>query len=186
MVISNSHKFGVAWGVIERSRVPTFFYGWVILIINEKVYPSHMRFNHTIDVVFRNMQSTFTQINSHFLKEDYKQDELGDRAMTLQDIESGDINGLYHIGLGDLESCYENDIVDTISFSMDIGFHGSEERLFFSDDGYKTLSEVRFPRGTVEKVIMALPNKPEDFVLVKRNRTLSFETVQIQRAINRH
>ena len=35
MVISNSHKFGVAWGVSERSRVPTFFYGWVILIINE-------------------------------------------------------------------------------------------------------------------------------------------------------
>ena len=159
MVVDKNFRFGITWEVINRSETHDFFYGPIFILINDRVCPLYTRYDHTIDVVFRNMQQSF-------IKQQWSDGsdgtELGSRPISRRQIDYDTVQNILSIGMADLEIA--RDEQHLMNLIMRIGYNGNEERLFYTLDMFKTFTEVCFPRGTVEKVIMALPNKPEDFI----------------------
>ena len=59
-----------------------------------------------------------------------------------------------------LTSIYNN-TCDIDCLKLEMGYSGDEERLFYSFDYGERYREIRFPKGTVETVIEALPTYEE-------------------------
>ena len=59
-----------------------------------------------------------------------------------------------------LTSIYNN-TCDIDCLKLEMGYSGDEERLFYSFDYGESYREIRFPKGTVEAVIEALPTYEE-------------------------
>jgi hypothetical protein len=158
MVIDKNFQFGITWEVIHKAGTQDFFYGPIFVLIDGRVCPLYTRYDHTIDVVFRSMQQSF--ITQHWSDGSNGKD-LGNKHVSCRQIDYDTVQNILNIGMADLEIARDRDVL--MNLIMRIGYNGDEERLFYTLDLFKTFTEVRFPRGTVEKVIMSLPNRPEEF-----------------------
>lgn len=153
MVIDEDYKFGITWEVIEISSDQSFVYGHMHFIIDDEIMPKKCSFNHTLNVVFGGLKRSFTQ---PYYSDNSTATELGSIAVDNHELSYGRVPNILDLNTSDIGMSYvgwEN----YGSIALKLGFDRNFERLFYSEDNGKNFREIRLKRGTVEKVIFALP-----------------------------
>ena len=162
--IDETYQFGIIWELID---FPDCHYvmGSVFLLIgkNLEIAPRYAETNHTLQVIFGNLQSSFID---KYYPAGTDGGELGDIEVDYEKLSYGEVKNIFSINGTELETqCGEF----TGGLSMEIGYSGNEERLFYSIDNGNSYKEIRLPKGTVENVIMSLPSNSELNLLKNKN-----------------
>ncbi|WP_051940887.1 Imm42 family immunity protein [Stenoxybacter acetivorans] len=104
----------------------------------------------------------------------YITEDLGDTSLYKLDIYNildnaaeGNPNNIIELSRGSM-------LAEDHGFICLLGFDGDEERLIFSNTGYKNFQEIRYPKGTVEAVIRSLPRSKELRVKVEGNQMITY------------
>jgi hypothetical protein len=155
LIIDEEQKFGILWEKVWTSEDNDFIYGVVQIIIDDEVFPKKMSFNDTINVVFHNMKKSFSQ---PYYFPGNTGEELGSKPATSSQLSYGEVTNIFQIELADIGMCHDG-WNNYGSLVLNLGYDGEFERLFYSEDNGETFRELRLKRGTVEKVVMSLPDK---------------------------
>lgn len=87
--------------------------------------------------------------------------EIGDYPLENMNFSEGEPEGLIYLNSASL---YD------YGCNFWLGFDGDDERFIYTLDYENTFQEVRYSRGTVEKLIRSLP--PAEFLVMKKNNNL--------------
>jgi|GEM_PF-554047 hypothetical protein len=158
-IIENRNStFGIMWEI--DSNIDSVSFGKIQLIIDNEIYPNHCPENYyAILVIFENFKGSF-------ITKDYPAGsngrDFGEGLFNTSEYNELKLKNVFTIETSDmgLTSIYNNTCnIDCLKLEM--GYSGDEERLFYSFDYGESYREIRFPRGTVEAVIEALPSYEE-------------------------
>ncbi|MBX9349581.1 immunity 42 family protein [Chromobacterium vaccinii] len=123
------------------SRYGGFIYGEVNFIIDGvMIFPERVS-DYTLNIVVHSLKRSFSRGECVV--------DVGSMSVEGIDFFSGDEGRLIRIDGSELE----ND-----GLVLFVGFDGEEERLFFSVDFGESIREKRLRKGTVESVILNLPD----------------------------
>ena len=146
---SNKKGFGVYWS--ESFLIDDYLYGNIKIRIGDRLYPENNDSydNYTLGVVFFNLKDSL--LNKYYYggctNGDFCESEFN--AMKWH---KGAVSNVFLIDTTELGG-YEN--INTLYLCM--AYSGDTERLFYSVDNGDSFSEIRYPKGTVERVIYQLP-----------------------------
>ena len=158
-IIKNRNStFDIMWEI--DSNIDSVSFGKIQLIIDNEIYPNHCPENYyAILVIFENFKGSF-------ITKDYPAGsngrDFGEGLFNTSEYNELKLKNVFTIETSDmgLTSIYNNTCnIDCLKLEM--GYSGDEERLFYSFDYGESYREIRFPRGTVETVIEALPSYEE-------------------------
>ena len=158
-IIKNRNStFGIMWEI--DSNIDSVSFGKIQLIIDNEIYPNHCPENYyAILVIFENFKGSF-------ITKDYSAGsngiDFGEGLFNTSEYNELKLKNVFTIETSDmgLTSIYNNTCnIDCLKLEM--GYSGDEERLFYSFDYGESYREIRFPKGTVEAVIEALPTYEE-------------------------
>ena len=158
-IIENRNStFGIMWEI--DSNIDSVSFGKIQLIIDNEIYPNHCPENYyAILVIFENFKGSFV-IKDYFAGSDGR--DFGESLFNTSEYNELKLKNVFTIETSDmgLTSIYNNTCnIDCLKLEM--GYSGDEERLFYSFDYGESYREIRFPKGTVEAVIEALPTYEE-------------------------
>ena len=154
--IDKSNQFGIMWDIYDKPN-SQFVYGPVALIIGkeQEIAPRYIDTTTTLQVVFSNMKGSF--INPYYSSGSTGID-LGEIEIDYDKLDHGEVPNILEIELtelGNMRGKYLGGVI------LNLGFSGNTERLFYSTNNGKQYNELRLPKGTVENVIMSLPDLDE-------------------------
>lgn len=148
-IVSNeTHTFGVAWN--EEYQIGNHKYGKVKIIIGHNVFPKEDEGNYTLQTVFSNLKESFLE---KYYPSGKSNGEFGEREFILDKWNKLVLKDIFSIDVSELGGY---SYINTLNLCM--AYSGDEERLFYSFDNGETFNEIRYPKGTVENIIMKLPD----------------------------
>jgi hypothetical protein len=158
-IIENRNStFGIMWEI--DSNIDSVSFGKIQLIIDNEIYPNHCPENYyAILVIFENFKGSF-------ITKDYPAGsngrDFGEGLFNTSEYNELKLKNVFTIETSDMgiTSIYNN-TCDIDCLKLEMGYSGDEERLFYSFDYGESYREIRFPKGTVEAVIEALPTYEE-------------------------
>jgi len=162
LIYNEKHEFGIMWNVCIVADA-SWIYGNINFIIGGEIFPKKFAINFTLGTVFYNLKNDIRNCIKNS-----KNKELGNRKIDYCKLNNGEEENIFDISpveLGDKvgEQCAAN------CLRLYLGYSGNDERLFYSDDFGETYKEVRMPRGTVENIIMQLPDTYSELLDNKNN-----------------
>ena len=155
LVIDDNLEFGILWEVISTSEDESFYYGICKILIDGEFFPKKERFDNTINAIFHNMKKAF---KNPYYPCGFINGEIGLKLITDRQLSYGEIPDIINIELADIGNCFAG-YEEYGSLVLNLGYANDMERLFYSEDNGKTFREIKLKKGTVEKVIMSLPEE---------------------------
>lgn len=158
IITNRNSTFGIMWEI--NSNMEGVAFGKVQLIIDNEIYPRSCPKNYyAILVIFENFKGSFV-IKDYFAGSDGR--DFGESLFNTSEYNELKLKNVFTIETSDmgLTSIYNN-TCDIDCLKLEMGYSGDEERLFYSFDYGESYREIRFPKGTVEAVIKALPTYEE-------------------------
>ncbi len=155
--MNKDKTFGFMWNVAWSNG--GFVYGTVQIIIGDHIYPKALPSDdhYTLSTVFGNFKESFK--TAYYSCENTFED-FGETKFDIKKHDNLQLDNVFIIATTDMGSGLSRNIeLDSLLLSM--GYSGDTERLFYSFDYGESYREIRYPRGTLESVIDALP-KNED------------------------
>jgi len=148
MVIYNKeYQLGIIWDISFING--TWIYGNINFIIEGEVLPQFFYNNYTLNIVFSCLKNSFPE-------KDYSSnqslDELGNREVDHIKLDYGKEVNIFSIETTELGDDY---------LLLWMGYSGENERLFYSKDFGKNYKEIIMKKGTLESIIIQLPNYDE-------------------------
>jgi len=157
--ITNANgTFGFIWTV--DSAIGNFIYGRIQIIIGHEIYPKYCpKSYYTMSVVFDYLKWSFEE-------KDYRGGsdgvDFGERKFSVKKYVYWKLKNIFSIETSEMGQTHiKNKTCDIDCLQLEMGYSGDEERLFYSFDYGYNYREIRFPKGTVETVIEALPTYEE-------------------------
>lgn len=145
---NKDHTFGILWR--ESFQMGDNVYGEIKIVIGDSIFPNKYVDDYTLQTVFSNFKGSF--IDKYYPGGE-SGSEFGDRKFILERWDSLELEDVFVIETTELGG-YE--YVNTLNLCM--AYSGKEERLFYSFDNGETFNEIRYPKGTVEKIFSLLPD----------------------------
>ena len=161
--MNEDKTFGFIWNVESRSN--GFIYGTAQIVIGEHIYPKSLptRDYYTLTTIFGNFKGSFEEksYTGRNTNEDF-----GERKFEIKKYENSKLPNIFILETTDMGGG-NNISTELDCLVMCMGYSGNTERLFYSFDYGESFSEIRYPKGTVESVIRALPTYKdlESFVI---------------------
>lgn len=143
MIFGDPYEFGFQFEVTEI--VGDWKYGMCNVIVGAELLPGK-GMGYTLGTVINGLKKTFEYAAAREVS------DIGNTPVDALMLASGEAKNIVYLDMTELWDA---------GCALYLGFHGDQERLFYSRDFGKTICEKRLPRGTVEAVIRSLPN-PED------------------------
>ena len=153
MIIGDPYKISIQIEKIDSLCSPC---GMFNFIINDEFIPGK---GVTIDlyIVISSLKDSLALFSTESTF------DVGDRPLEKMDFSEGEPEGLIYLNSAGL---YD------YGCNFWLGFDGDEERFIYTLDYENTFQEVRYPRGTIEKLIQSLPFA-EDLVMDKRDNLIT-------------
>jgi hypothetical protein len=153
-ITNDNGTFGFIWTV--DSAIGNFTYGRIQIIIGHEIYPKYCPENYyTVSMVFSNLRG-----KSYPGGSDGK--DFGERKFDVKKYNSLKLKNVFSIETSEMGQTHiYNKTCEIDCLMLKIAYSGGEERLFYSFDYGYNYREIRFPKGTVETVIEALPTYEE-------------------------
>ena len=145
----NKKDFGIYWS--ESFSIDDYVYGNIKIRIGDRLYPENNDSydNYTLCTVFFNLKDSF--INKYYYG-GFTNEDFGETEFNAMKWHSRELPNVFLIDTTELGG-YEN--INTLYLCM--AYSGDTERLFYSVDNGDSFSEIRYPKGTIERVIYQLP-----------------------------
>lgn len=151
--MNKDKTFGFIWNVDSRSDC--FIYGTAQIVIGEAIYPKSLPTEdyYTLTTVFGNLKGSFEE---RYYPSGSTNKDFGERKFELKEYVNLQLTNIFEIETSYMGSGTSRS-TELDSLVMCMGYSGDTERLFYSFDYGKSFNEIRYPKGTVESVIKALP-----------------------------
>ena len=157
-ITNNNGLFGVLWKV--NSIREGYVFGKIQIIIGNEIYPKACPENYyTVSVVFANFKGSFTE---KCYRGGSDGEDFGERKFSVKKYVYWKLKNIFSIETTEMGQTHiYNKTCEIDCLMLKMGYSGDEERLFYSFDYGYNYREIRFPIGTVETVIEALPTYEE-------------------------
>jgi len=157
MIIGDPYRIAIQLEQLDVLCSPS---GMFYFIINDSLIPGK---GVTIDlyIVISSLKESFN------LEIDKYQMDIGNVPVSEMDFSEGEPDNLMRLNVAELHD---------YGCNFWLGFDGDEDRFIYSTDFENSFSEIRLPRGTVEKLIRGLPladnlimDKIDNIIITKIN-----------------
>ncbi|MGV6988185.1 hypothetical protein ACWA5Z_04175 [Testudinibacter sp. P80/BLE/0925] len=148
-LINETNDFGFFWSCDEIER--GWYFGEIKILIGETIYPAGNDELYTLKIVFSNLKESF--VNKYYPAGITKNGEFGEKNFDVNKWGKLTLKDVFAIEVTELGGGHTQ-------LGLCMGYSGDSERLFYSFDNEKSFNEIRYPKGTVEKIIFSLPDFP--------------------------
>ncbi|KGQ69360.1 hypothetical protein A1D23_13300 [Chelonobacter oris] len=146
-LINSTNDFGFFWS--ENYTVNRRVFGEIRILIGEELYPRERKGGYTLQTVFSNLKDSF--INKYYPAGISEKLELGEEKFDIQKWDLLELKDVFEIEVTELGGGRDELV-------LCMGYSGKWERLFYSFDNGSNFREIKYPIGTVEKIVNLLPN----------------------------
>lgn len=152
LIIDDDYKFGIFWEVLSKEN--EFYYGTMMFIIDDEIFPKKVAFNHTLDTIFFNLKQS---ANDLYHPAEKNNGELGSNTVDNRKLSYGKVPNIISLNTSELGMAYTGwDGYGGIS--LQLGFNEDTERLFYSEDNGNNFKEIVLKKGTIQNIFEMLPD----------------------------
>ena len=147
VIYNEEYELGIIWDISLVNG--TWIYGNINFIIEGEIIPKNFSNKFTLATVFLCLKRSFEK-KSYSAGQSLG--ELGNKEVDYIKLDYGEEVDIFSIDITELADYH---------LLLDMGYSGDNERLFYSKNFGKTYKEVVMRKGTLESIIMQLPNHNE-------------------------
>nr|WP_315180200.1 hypothetical protein [uncultured Cardiobacterium sp.] len=155
VMMNHEKTFGFIWEINSFSS--EHYFGKIQILIGEELYPKFCPKDHySISIVFDNLKWSFKE---PCYPGGSNGKDFGERKFSAKKYNKLKINNILSIETSEMGMNVGNNHDYSLdSLLLEMGYSGTQERLFYSFDHGNSYREIRFPKGTVESIIFKLPS----------------------------